>query len=46
MQLVSRQEKRNEAEENGTAAFGSGFMQSRAVIDEDDDGVQYPGSEG
>ena len=45
VQLVSRQEKRIEAEEKGTDVFGSSFMQSRAVIDDDDDGVQYPGSE-
>ena len=45
VQLVNRQEKRIEAEEKGTDAFGAGFMQSRAYIDDDDDGVQYPGSE-
>ena len=46
VQLVNRQEKRIEAEEKGTDVFGAGFMQSRAYIDDDDDGVQYPGSEG
>ena len=45
VQLVSKQEKRVEAEEKGTDVFGSSFMQSRAVIFDDDDGVQYPGSE-
>ena len=45
VQLVNKQERRIEAEEKGTAAFGSSFMQSRAYIDDDDDGVQYPGSE-
>ena len=46
VQLVNKQERRIEAEEKGTDVFGAGFMQSRAYIDDDDDGVQYPGSEG
>ena len=55
IELVSKMEKRNAEASggagglNGTGAgdsgFGSGFMSSRAYIDDDDDGVQYPGSE-
>ena len=45
IKLVNKQESRIESEEKGTDVFGSSFMQSRAYIDEDDDGVQYPGSE-
>ena len=56
MELVSRQEKRElsaagagagaagEASENQNQ-FGSDFMKDRAYIDDDDDNVQYPGSE-
>ena len=39
------QEKRQEAEEKGEDVFGSSFMKDRAYIDDDDDGIQYPGSE-
>ncbi|MBQ5541516.1 MAG: hypothetical protein IIU06_00420, partial [Erysipelotrichales bacterium] len=39
VQLVSRQEKRIEVEEKGTAAFGSSFMPSRAYIEDDDENV-------
>ena len=28
-----------------TSQFGSDFMKDRAYIDDDDDNVQYPGSE-
>ena len=54
MELVSKQEKRDmasgaaaDAAENSENAnqFGSSFMDSRAYIDDDDDNVQYPGSE-
>ena len=52
MELVSKQENRDDASfaENGEASapanqFGSSFMQDRAYIDDDDDNVQYPGSE-
>ena len=46
VQLVNRQEQRLVKEENGTAEFGSGFMKDRAGFDDDDDeNIQYPGSE-
>ena len=46
VQLVNRQEKREEAEEKGVASFGSSFMQERGNLDDyDDENVQYPGSE-
>ena len=53
MELVSKQEKREasgpaaDAGQNSenTNQFGSGFMKDRAYIDDDDDNVQYPGSE-
>ena len=52
MELVSKQENRDDASDagNGEASapvnqFGSSFMQDRAYIDDDDDNVQYPGSE-
>jgi GTP-binding protein len=45
VKLVNKQECRIEAEEKGTDQFGSGFMKDRAYIDDDDDNVQYPGSE-
>lgn len=45
--LVNKLEKRNEAEsEKKEEAFGSSFMNSRAVIDEfEEENIQYPGSE-
>ena len=52
MELVSKQEKRDisagTSSENDAASenqFGSSFMKDRAYIDDDDDNVQYPGSE-
>lgn len=45
--LVNTQENRNAKEENNPeAVFGSSFMNSRAYIDDDEDeNIQYPGSE-
>ena len=46
--LVNRLEKRDDNEENKDSneqGFGSSFMATRAVIDDDEDNVQYPGSE-
>jgi GTP-binding protein len=53
MELVSRQEKRDASAATAGAGdtsenqnqFGSSFMKDRAYIDDDDDIVQYPGSE-
>ena len=54
IELVSKMEKREiEGEETGSSNSGAGssssstssFMASRAYIDDDDDNVQYPGSE-
>ena len=54
MELVSKQENRDLAANSGfgnsdaagqSSAFGSDFMKDRAYIDDDDDNVQYPGSE-
>jgi GTP-binding protein len=46
VQLVNRQEQRIVAEEKGTAEFGSSFMKDRAGFEDDDDeNIQYPGSE-
>ena len=46
VQLVNRQEERTLAEEKGTAEFGSSFMKDRAGFEDDDDeNIQYPGSE-
>ena len=57
MELVSKQEKRDVSAESGAGVdagdsasenqnqFGSDFMKDRAYIDDDDDNVQYPGSE-
>ena len=54
MELVSKQEKRDSsaggAANTGETSesqnqFGSAFMKNRAYIDDDDDNVQYPGSE-
>jgi GTP-binding protein len=54
MELVSKQENRDLAADSGfgnsdaagqSSAFGSDFMKDRAYIDDDDDNVQYPGSE-
>ena len=46
VQLVNRQEQRIVAEEKGTAEFGSSFMKERAGFEDDDDeNIQYPGSE-
>ena len=54
MELVSKQENRDVAADSGfgnsdaagqSSAFGSDFMKDRAYIDDDDDNVQYPGSE-
>ena len=45
VQLVNRQEQRLVAEEKGTAEFGSGFMEGRGGMDDDDENIQYPGSE-
>ena len=45
--LVNSQEKRLVVQETESSSFGNSFMASRAVMDEDDDeNVQYPGSEG
>lgn len=44
--LVNKQENRNNKEEEFEQKSENSFMSSRAYIDEeDDDGVQYPGSE-
>lgn len=44
--LVNKQENRNtESGESSSAEFGSNFMASRADVDDDDDNIQYPGSE-
>lgn len=45
--LVNTQEKRNaKTEEEAASTFGSSFMNSRAYIDDDEDeNIQYPGSE-
>lgn len=43
--LVNKWEKRITEEEKKEKSFGSSFMQSRAYIDQDDDNIQYPGSE-
>ena len=55
MELVSKQEKRDvdgaaasfgaADSESQKSSFGSDFMKDRAYIDDDDDNVQYPGSE-
>ena len=45
VQLVNRQEQRLVAQEKGSAEFGSGFMQGMSDIDDDDENIQYPGSE-
>ena len=54
MELVSKQEKREASAASGAGTgnssdsanqFGSSFMKDRAYIDDDDDNVQYPGSE-
>ena len=46
VKLVNSQEKRDvKTEAEATSSFGSSFMNSRAYIDDDDDVVQYPGSE-
>lgn len=44
--LVNKQENRNtESGESSSTEFGSSFMASRADVDDDDDNIQYPGSE-
>lgn len=44
--LVNKQENRNtESGESSSTEFGSNFMASRADVDDDDDNIQYPGSE-
>lgn len=44
--LVNKQENRNtESGESSSVEFGSTFMASRAEVDEDDENIQYPGSE-
>ncbi len=46
--LVNEKEKREVKEDNfasNAAEMGSSFMNSRAYIDDDDEGIQYPGSE-
>ena len=44
--LVDRLEKRSDKNENKVEkTFGSSFMEGRAFIDDDDENVQYPGSE-
>ena len=44
--LVDRLEKRTESKENKEEkAFGSSFMEERAGFEDDDENVQYPGSE-
>lgn len=44
--LVNKQENRDtESEESEEIAFGSKFMASRAEIDDEDENIQYPGSE-
>ncbi|EID84843.1 putative chitosanase [Treponema sp. JC4] len=44
--LVDRLEKRTESKENKEEkAFGSSFMEARAGFEDDDENVQYPGSE-
>lgn len=43
--LVNKFEKRIQEEEKKESAFGNSFMQSRAFMDDDDENVQYPGSE-
>lgn len=49
LKLVNKLESRNDEEEDGkddSSSFGSSFMASRAVrFDDDEDEVQYPGSE-
>ncbi|HAL02117.1 MAG TPA: GTPase ObgE [Lachnospiraceae bacterium] len=52
MELVSKQENRESSADSGMGntsenqnQFGSDFMKDRAYIDDDDDNVQYPGSE-
>lgn len=43
--LVNKFENRIEEEESSDSGFGSSFMQSRAIMDDDDENIQYPGSE-
>ena len=46
--LVNEKEKRETKEDNfasNVAEMGSSFMNSRAYIDDDEEGIQYPGSE-
>ena len=46
--LVNEKEKRETKEDNfasNAAEMGSAFMNSRAYIDDDEEGIQYPGSE-
>ena len=46
--LVNEKEKRETKEDNfasNAAEMGSSFMNSRAYIDDDEEGIQYPGSE-
>ena len=46
--LVNEKENRETKEDNfasNAAEMGSAFMNSRAYIDDDDEGIQYPGSE-
>ena len=52
MELVSKQDNRESSADSGMGntsenqnQFGSDFMKDRAYIDDDDDNVQYPGSE-
>lgn len=46
VRLVSERENRNIGNSAAApSAFGSGFLATRAVIDDDDEQVQYPGSE-
>ena len=47
VKLVTDMENRNQEEETSEtkSSFGSGFMESRAYIEDDEDDVQYPGSE-
>ncbi len=43
--LVNQLEKRNNKEKENETLAGNNFMSSRAGMDEDDENIQYPGSE-
>ena len=45
IELVSKMEKRNAENVDDSVKTSNNFLSSRAYIDEDDEGIQYPGSE-